>query len=286
MDQLRLRPEFPSARGTVIRTGRAGHITAPESNWLRSIKKAESTPRALLVLLPHAGGGAHGYAPWAPVLPADITTVAVEYPGHGTRMREPLMSDLADVVSDLCELLSEVDNRSLIVGGHSLGAFVGYEVAEELQERGHPVAGLFLSGAVPPHRRAQIADLSALDDDSLAEELSARGDLPQEIVQDREARELYLPIVKNDLRLARRYRRWGDRSRARSRARAVVVGGEQDPSAPSADLAGWSDLIDGPTEITVLPGGHFYYRGQLPAVGRLIDGLVTSLDGTRNAEQG
>jgi len=268
----------------VIRTGRAGHITAPESNWLRSIKKAESTPRALLVLLPHAGGGAHGYAPWAPTLPADITTVAVEYTGHGTRMREPLMSDLAGVVSDLSELLSEVDNRSLIVGGHSLGAFVGYELAEELQERGHPVAGLFLSGAVPPHRRAQIADLSALDDDSLAEELGARGDLPQEIVQDREARELYLPIVKNDLRLARRYRRRGDRSRARSRA--VVVGGEQDPSAPSADLAGWPDLIDGPTEITVLPGGHFYYREQLPAVGRLIDGLVASLDGTRYAEQG
>lgn len=256
----------------------------PESNWLRSIKKAESTPRALLVLLPHAGGGAHGYAPWAPVLPADITTVAVEYPGHGTRMREPLMSDLAGVVSDLSDVFSEWDNGSLIVGGHSLGAFVGYELAAQLQDRGHPVAGLFLSGAVPPHRRAQIADLSALDDDALAKELAARGDLPQEIVQDREARELYLPIVKNDLRLARRYRRRGDRCPPRSRA--VIVGGEQDPSAPSADLAGWSDLIDGPTEITVLPGGHFYYRGQLPVVGRLIDRLVTSFAGTRYAEQG
>ncbi|WP_434740535.1 thioesterase II family protein [Micromonospora sp. SH-82] len=257
-------------------------VDLPPSRWLRECAgtPAPGPLRALLVLLPHAGGAAYTYRSWVPALPEGVTALAVEYPGHGTRMRESPSADLDGVVTELADVLTGVqdalDGRRLVLGGHSLGALLAHEVAGALQDRGRPAPDLFLSAAPPPHRRAGLPDLTRLDDDALAEALGDRGDLPREILADVEARALYLPMIRHDLVLARRY---GSDTRPATtvvRTRAVVVGGAQDDRCPTGDLAAWTDLIDGPTQVTVLPGGHFYYRDQLDVVGRLIDGLVTA----------
>ncbi|MEV4121673.1 alpha/beta fold hydrolase [Micromonospora sp. NPDC049645] len=257
-------------------------IELPRSRWLRpDLPAVPSGPlRAVLVLLPHAGGTAHTYTAWARALPEGVTVLAVEYPGRGARMAEPPSADLDAVVADLTEVLVTVqdalDGRPLILGGHSLGALLAHEIAGEFQSRGRSVPRLFLSAAVAPHRRAGLPDMSGWDDESLAEALGASGDIPREILADADARDMYLPMIRNDLMLARRY---GPDTRAATtvvRTRAVVVGGADDPRCPAGELAAWADLIDGPMQLTVLPGGHFYYRDQLVAVGRLIDGLVTT----------
>lgn len=270
MDQLRLSEARP------------GPTPLPVSTWLRRVSavEQEAAPRAVLVLLPHAGGAAYTYLSWAPVLPASVAVYAVEYPGHGARIGEPLVDDLRTVVSDLADQLAELPDVAagcpLILGGHSLGALLAYELAAEAQKRGRAVAGLFLSGAVPAERRSPERDSTLLDDDALVAVLGAAGDIPVEILQDAEARELYLPVVRHDLELASRH--CGDLTAGTGgplvRTRAVVVGGAEDGRCPAADLAAWAELVDGPAEVIVLPGGHFYYRDQLAVVGRLVEGLV------------
>ncbi|MFG1759948.1 thioesterase II family protein [Micromonospora echinofusca] len=262
--------------------GDSAAIELPSSRWLRPCTATGPTGplRAMLVLLPHAGGAAHTYSAWGPALPEGVTALAVEYPGHGTRMSEPPSADLGSVVTELSDLLVAVqdalDGRPLILGGHSLGALLAHEIAGEFQNRGRPVPELFLSAAAPPHRRAGLPDISRWDDDALAAALGDIGDLPREILADAEARALYLPMIRHDFVLARRYGPDARTAATVVRTRAVIVGGAEDGRCPTADLAAWTDLIDGPTQVTVLPGGHFYYRDQLGAVGRLIDGLVTA----------
>jgi surfactin synthase thioesterase subunit len=264
---------------------------APDSRWLRPIATppAGQSRQAQLILLPHAGGSAYAYRTWAPILPPGVALAAVEYPGHGARLTEQPVADPALMVAELTGLLTELQDRldgsPLILGGHSLGALLAHEVAGALQARGRPVSGLLLSGAVPAHRRAMVPDLSLLDDDALAAALGADGDIPPEILQDAEARAFYLPMVRHGLAFAARLCRavTGDAAdglpdREPVHARAVVVGGADDDRCPVAGLDAWADVIDGPLEITVLPGGHFYYRRQLGAVGRLIADLM---DGTR-----
>ena len=259
-------------------------LTVPTSRWLCpfTTRGSMTPPRAQVVLLPHAGGSANTFRPWVPVLPPDLAVAAVEYPGHGSRLGEPLVADSAAVVAELTGALvalqERLDGAPLILGGHSLGALLAHELAGELQSRGRPVGGLFLSGALPPHRRGSPPDLSQLDDNALAATLGAGGDIPAEILQDAEARELYLPIVRHDLILAARYfvTAEGTPLPMPVSAPAAVVGGGDDSRCPAAELGAWADLIDGPVQVTVLAGGHFYYRQQLGVVGRLLDGLVNA----------
>jgi surfactin synthase thioesterase subunit len=238
-----------------------------------------STPRAHLVLLPHAGGSAHNYLTWGAALPAGVSAAAVEYPGRGARMGERPAEDLEQVVTELTSVLAGVQDSlggcPLILGGHSLGALLAHRLAGALQSEGRPAPTLFLSGAVPAHRRAALPDLSLLDDDALAARLGADGDIPPEVLQDAEARALYLPIIRRDLALAARYG-WPGPTPRPVRTRAVAVGGGDDGRCPAGDLAAWADVIDGPLTVAVLPGGHFYYRRQMGAIGRLLEELVSA----------
>jgi surfactin synthase thioesterase subunit len=259
----------------------------PDSRWLRPIvTPSAARPRQVqLVMLPHAGGSAHTYRTWAPVLPDGVALAAVEYPGHGARLTEQPVDDPAVMVAELTGLLTRLQDRldgsPLIVGGHSLGALLTHEVAAVLQARGRPVDGLLLSSALPAHRYTMVPDLSTLDDNALAAALAADGDIPPEILQDAEARALYLPMVRHGLAFSRRFCRAvagdisdGPSDREPVHACAVVVGGADDARCPVVGLDTWAEVIDGPLEITVLPGRHFYYRQQPGAIGRVIADVV------------
>ncbi len=62
-------------------------------------------------------------------------------------------------------------------------------------------------------------------------------------------------------------------------ARTTVVGGADDDRCPATALGSWAEVVDGPLRVTVLPGGHFYHRGELPAVGGLLAELVAGAAG-------
>jgi surfactin synthase thioesterase subunit len=251
----------------------------PVSPWLRPIVRPVAAGQ--LIMLPYGGGSAHAYRDWASILPEGFALAAVEYPGHGSRIAEQPIDDPTTMVAALAPLLTEIqdrlDGRLLIVGGHSLGALLAYAVAAVLQAAGRPVDGLLLSGSVPPHQRHLVPDLTVLSDDALAAALGADGDIPAEILDDAEARDFYLPLVRRGLAFARRTAEVlaaGSAGREPVHAPAVVLGGAADLRCPAAALGSWADLVDGPLEVALLPGGHFFYRGQLGEIGRLLTSLA------------
>ena len=250
-----------------------------DSLWLRPIAMPAAT--AQMILLPYAGGGAHAFVDWAPALPAEVALAAVEYPGHGARIAEEPIEDPTVMIAEVAGLLTGVrerlEGRPLIIGGHSLGAVLAHAVAATMQADGQPVDGLLLSGALPAHRASAVPDLSGLSDDALAAALGAEGDIPAEILEDAEARAFYLPLVRRGLVFARRLCSVvtaGALLRTPVHAATAVVSGDDDIRCPVDGVEAWAEVVDGPLKITVLPGGHFFYRGQLEAMGRVITGLV------------
>ncbi|MGC5287856.1 thioesterase II family protein [Micromonospora sp. DT231] len=255
-----------------------------DSPWLRPIVRPVTTGQ--LIMLPHAGGSAYAYRDWASILPAEFALSAVEYPGYGSRISEEPIDDPAVMITELAGLLAEVraqlDGRLLILGGHSLGAMLAYEVALVLQAAGRPVDALLLSGSVPAHQGHLVPDLSVLSDAALAAALGADGDIPAAVLDDADARSFYLPLVRRGLAFARRTSAVAAASsagRERVHAPVVVLGGTADLRCPASALGSWADVVDGPLEIALLPGGHFFHRGQLGEVGRLLTGLITRVGG-------
>ncbi|MFC0040248.1 alpha/beta fold hydrolase [Actinomadura rayongensis] len=215
-----------------------------------------------LFCLPHAGGSAVAFRSWPKEISPAVEVHAVQYPGRADRLRDPLVPDAGRLARLVAGAMGPLLDRPAALFGHSMGALVAFEVARLLQERGTPVAHLFVSGTRPPHDRDDES-ISGLDDDGLIGAMTRLGGTDAEILRDPEMRELVLPYVRNDFRLVEDYR-YVPGPALTSPVTALVGDADHRVDEPSA--ARWGELTSAPFALRVLPGGHFYLVPEQSAV--------------------
>ncbi|MFI0407442.1 thioesterase II family protein [Actinomadura sp. 3N508] len=217
---------------------------------------AESRPWASVRLfcLPHAGGSAVFFRPWAKEIDPAVEVHAVRYPGRADRMADPLVADAHQLARLIAGAMAPLIDRPVALFGHSMGALLAYEVARLLQERGTAPVHLFASGTCPPHDRHD-SGISKRDDDGVIEELVKLGGTDAEALREPELRELVLPYVRNDFALVENY---VHREGVRLTVPVTAIIGDDDTEVTERQAAGWADVTDGRFALTVLPGDHFY----------------------------
>jgi len=239
--------------------------------WLRSFRPRPGA-RVRLVCLPHAGGNAAFYRPWATALPAWAELVAVQYPGRQDRLDEPCVEDMDTMAALIADALVRWVRGPLALFGHSMGGVIAFEVARRLEVRpGRGPQRLFISGRQPAqyHRRVTV-DLG--DDDALWAELRRLGGTGGEALDNPVLRTLALPAIRGDYRLVDRYR--PGPARPLSTPITALVG-DVDPEVTVAEAAGWRQHTADDFVLRVLPGDHFYLVPQHAAVLREVaEGLA------------
>ena len=112
--------------------------------------------RMRVLAIPQAGMGAWAFHAWQAALPETVELLPVELPGRNSRMLEPKGQSMRQLVTALVDALAEtLREKPFVVFGHSLGAWMAYEVCVELgKRRGPQPVGLVVSGARAP----QLAD--------------------------------------------------------------------------------------------------------------------------------
>ncbi|MFE1886040.1 thioesterase domain-containing protein [Streptomyces diastatochromogenes] len=128
---------------------------------LGTVPGAAGGPRLRLFCLPDAGGHAHHAVRWSPRLPVGVALTPVDLPGHGTRLREPLVDEWPALIGDLAERLAREIDGPWAVLGHGFGALLAVEVSRVLEGEGRTPELLILleggaaSGAhAGPHQQA------------------------------------------------------------------------------------------------------------------------------------
>lgn len=211
----------------------------------------------LLVSLPHAGGSVAGL-PWRGHLPPALAgcMVPLELPGRGRRYGEAVPARLADLADDVAgQVRAATGDASLVLQGHSMGAILAYEVARRLLAGGIAIDGLILSGRVAPHWPHLRPMRHVLGDADLLEEVRRLGGTPEAVLADRDLMDLLLPMVRADFRLVETY---VPQPGPPLPLPACIVGGREDDTAPLAGLEAWRQVICGPVQVELWPGGHFF----------------------------
>ncbi|MER5888548.1 alpha/beta fold hydrolase [Streptomyces sp. NPDC001941] len=237
--------------------------------WTRTfhpVADGEETVR--LVCFPHAGGAAGAYYDLSAALRGRAEVVAVQYPGRHDRFQEPTIPDVRALAAAAVDALPDGERFALF--GHSMGSLVAFEAARLLRDRGRPPLVLFASGrqapALPWPPRG-VPHVSTLDDDALLDELVKLGGTDPALLEHPELLRVVLPALRADYRAVDDY---AHRPAAPLPCPLVALTGDRDERAGAAAVGAWEAETEGPFELHVLPGGHFYLKEQLPALVRII----------------
>lgn len=222
--------------------------------WVRRFSPAPDAPVRLLCL-PHAGGSASFFFPVARSLAPEVEVLAVQYPGRQDRRHERVVDSIPELAEHVLGVLRHLDDRPLAVFGHSMGAVLGYELALRMRDAGlPPPEHLFASGRRAPSRY-RGEGVHQLSDTALVAKLRSMSGTDPAVLADPEVLRMILPAVRGDYRAVETYRHSPGRTLD---CPVTVLTGDSDPHVSAEEASAWAEHTTGPTDLHVLPGGHFF----------------------------
>jgi surfactin synthase thioesterase subunit len=249
------------------------------SEWFVTHERLAVPGSPRIFCFPHAGGSPRAFLDWQAGLGDDAEIAAVCRPGREHRAGEPAptISELIDGATAAIAGVTERDGRPCYLFGHSLGALVGFEVCRRLTgsaltgaaaPRHFVASGCSAPSLLPSQRVKHIATLTGAE---FAEAIGFFGGLAPEVAADPEVRDLLLPGLIADFRMAVGYRY---RPGPRLAVPATLVVGRDDPHVREAEIAPWEQEFSWPPDRHWLDGGHFYFEPDPSPIVGILRSLV------------
>ena len=244
--------------------------------WI-PFRSEDSAVRCRLFIFPHAAGNATIYRPLRQLMPPEIDLCPVELPGRAGRIDERPLTSMSSLMQRLDHVLQPLMNVPFGFFGHSVGAWIAYEAAQQLRAvDGRGAVHLFVSGRDSPRRvSADPPPVRQRSDQDLLSILQRFGGTPAAIMQRPELVDALLPALRADLALVEGY--VVDSGR-RIACQITAFGGGDDVSH-SRSLQSWQDFTRGKFRTRVFPGGHFYFLPEARALAEeIVEDMRVSVD--------
>src|SRR5215210_5959700 len=158
-----------------------------------------------LFCFPHAGGNSTSFQQWQKYFPSHICVHPIELPGRQTRITEPPIDRLTDLLPCLMREMEPYLDAPFALFGHSMGALIAFEMARNLRRsnRCQP-RHLFVSGYPAPHLAGLFAHPRSMPEPLLLRR--AFPNLPAEVLRNNELKELILPVLRADFSVCATYK--------------------------------------------------------------------------------
>ncbi|HUH70064.1 MAG TPA: alpha/beta fold hydrolase [Mycobacterium sp.] len=229
--------------------------------------------RHAIVVFPHAGGSPRFYSLWCAEIPAGVDLYGVTYPGRDLLLDQPAPDTLIDLASECAIVVEPIirSSGSVVMFGHSMGAYVAFEATRSLERSGVVVTALVVSGAQAPHLDlgSQRTWHLACDDDLVRHtgELDVRS---REALAVPELRRMFLPIIRDDYRLVENYRA---QPNPQVSCPLHVIYGREDPEVTASGAAAWGAYARADWQVRRFPGDHFYLAAHRAQVVACLSGI-------------
>jgi medium-chain acyl-[acyl-carrier-protein] hydrolase len=224
---------------------------------IRALDRPRDAPvRRRLFCFPYAGGGASIFRQWPEHLPPDVEVCIPCLPGRDARVGEPPVAAMAPLVASLAPEMRKWLTVPYALFGHSMGAFIAFDLAHELATLGHPPAHLFVSAQRGPRVPYRGQPIFALPNrEFLAGVLERYDNIPKTILEQKDMMAVLLPMLRADFTLSEDYRY---RATGSLTCPIAAFAGEQDGEVLRPEIEDWSRETTGRFALHMLPGGHFF----------------------------
>ncbi|MCB0644650.1 MAG: thioesterase [Phaeodactylibacter sp.] len=205
---------------------------------------------------PFAGGNKYSYDPLRKRLPEYLTMEVIEYSGRGTRVAEPLYTDLSRHVEEaLSFIAARATKAPFLFYGHSMGGIVAYLTARRLMEQQARLPQrLLVSGCAGP-REFKRENISTLESDAFWEKINSYGGLQQEILQEEVLKTFLEPILRADFASIEGFV-YPEDSLPFPFPIDVLYGSTEEVT--EAEIEAWRQESSQAVTITELSGNHFF----------------------------
>jgi surfactin synthase thioesterase subunit len=230
--------------------------------------------RARLLCFPCAGAGTAGFYRWDRARLDNVELVAVRLPGREVRFREAPHRSIPAAVEEVATPLVDglFGDAPISLFGHSLGAFIAFELARVLRRSAIPVRQLIVAASPAPHQPRRTPLLHRLDDEQLVRQLQERYDGIPAALAETDLLKSLLPVTRADIQMVETYE-FHEEPPLECPIRAL--GGIDDRQVGLADLSRWRMHTSNSFTQRTFPGGHFFVQPPAPDVLRsILEGLV------------
>ncbi|WP_349956536.1 alpha/beta fold hydrolase [Rhizobium sp. ZPR3] len=209
--------------------------------------------QATIILFPFAGGGASYFRAW-PAKGSQFSFYCAELPGRGYRFAEPFANSLTECAAAIADSILKWRRGPIYLAGHSMGSLIATEVAHLLEQSGHSVAHLLVSGCGAP------GSVRAALKGSLTDHLISLGGIPSELSESTDFMSMLKTVFTSDIGLIDDY---VPREILKLSCPIIVCSGDSDEILQRSDIQDWRKVTDGQCDFVPMKGGHFYQSGTL-----------------------
>lgn len=217
-------------------------------------------PRVRLLICPYAGGGAAETRRWP--APDDIEVLSAELPGREHRLSERPVRRMAPLIR---MLLADIPTDvPYALYGHSMGAWVAFELTRALAAAGRPLPRVLGVGArQAPHVLERDPPLGRLPEAEFLDKIQSRyGAIPDAIRAAPDLLATFLPALRADVVLI------DDHTHVDGPALDVPIHtffAADDPTVARTGVERWAELTTD-FHLHEVAGGHFFHRTEHPQI--------------------
>jgi surfactin synthase thioesterase subunit len=228
-----------------------------------------------LFCFPYAGGSSAVFNTWKNYIRPDIEIRAIELAGRGRRIHEAHYNDFNEVIDDVLSIIIDEikSDNDYAFFGHSMGGKIAYELTQKILEKGLPIPShVFFSGRGAPYVLGEDdKEYHKLPDEEFKEEILDLGGTPKEFFDHPELLEVFLPMLKNDFKLAARDNLDKEINLLPFDI-TVFLGKDEDLTPEQSDS--WKNYTSENCTIHYFNGGHFFINEKVEEVVEKINNTI------------
>jgi medium-chain acyl-[acyl-carrier-protein] hydrolase len=231
-------------------------MAAEEKNrWLPYRREVEDCKLRLICF---SGGGASTFTSWWKNLPAAVEVCPVQFPGRENRVREPAITRIPQLVSQLMGVLDPLLDRPFALFGHSVGALAAFELARQLRRQGLGGPEWLLTSGYPapqlPQRRPAVSHLAPPE---FWQAMRDHYSMDPVLLGSEDMKSFLYPGLRADYELVETY---VYEEEPPFSFPISVFGGSHDPETTDLELLAWQKHTTGRFRKQILEGDHTFIK--------------------------